>query len=131
MALLLALVVYTSSFIAEIVRAGIQAVPSGQLEAGRALGLPQTQLLARIIFPQALRVIIPPLGNQYLNLSKNSSLAISIGFADTFNITTTIMNQSGQTVTGFFMVMVFYLVLSLSISVIMNAVNNRFRLVTR
>ena len=131
MALLLALVVYTSSFIAEIVRAGIQAVSHGQLEAGRALGLSQTQLLARIIFPQALRVIIPPLGNQYLNLTKNSSLAISIGFADTFNITTTIMNQSGQTVTGFFMVMVFYLVLSLSISVIMNAVNNRFRLVTR
>ena len=131
MALLLALVVYTSSFIAEIVRAGIQAVPSGQLEAGRALGLSQTQLLARIIFPQALRVIIPPLGNQYLNLTKNSSLAISIGFADTFNITTTIMNQSGQTVTGFLMVMVFYLMLSLIISVIMNAVNNRFRLVTR
>lgn len=131
MALLLALVVYTSSFIAEIVRAGIQAVPSGQLEAGRALGLSQAQLLARIIFPQALRVIIPPLGNQYLNLSKNSSLAISIGYADTFNITTTIMNQSGQTVTGFFMVMVFYLALSLFISAIMNAINDRFRLVTR
>ena len=131
LALLLGLVVYTSAFIAEIVRAGIQAVPRGQLEAGRALGLSHTQLLARIIFPQALRVIIPPLGNQYLNLSKNSSLAISIGYADTFNITTTIMNQSGQTVTGFLMVMVFYLLLSLIISVIMNAVNDRFRLVTR
>ncbi|MCY4010222.1 MAG: ABC transporter permease subunit [Anaerolineaceae bacterium] len=131
MALLLGLVIYTSSFIAEIVRAGIQAVPRGQIEAGRALGLSQTQLLTRIIFPQALRVIIPPLGNQYLNLSKNSSLAITIGYADTFNITTTIMNQSGQTVTGFFIVMVFYLSLSLLISAIMNAINSRFRLVTR
>lgn len=131
LALLLGLVVYTSSFIAEIVRAGIQAVPSGQIEAGRALGLSHTQLLTRIIFPQALRVIIPPLGNEYLNLSKNSSLAISIGYADTFNITTTIMNQSGQTVPGFFMVMIFFLSLSLFISAIMNAINSRFRLVTR
>ena len=131
MALLIALVIYTSSFIAEIVRAGIQAVDIGQLEAGRALGLSQTQLLARIIFPQALRIIIPPLGNQYLNLSKNSSLAISVAYADTFNITSTIMNQSGQTITGFFIVMIFYLLLSLVISVIMNAMNQRFELVTR
>ncbi len=131
MALLLALVIYTSSFIAEIVRAGIQAVDVGQLEAGRALGLSRSQLLGSIIFPQALRVIIPPLGNQYLNLSKNSSLAVSIAYADTFAAATTIMNQSGQTITGFLIVMVFYLAVSLTISLVMNAINNRFRLVTR
>ncbi|MCE2489519.1 MAG: ABC transporter permease subunit [Anaerolineae bacterium] len=131
MALLIALVIYTSAFIAEIVRAGIQAVPHGQLEAGRALGLSQAQLLEKIVLPQALRVIIPPLGNQYLNLSKNSSLAIGIGYADTFTTTVTIMNQSGQSVTGFLMVMVTFLALSLLISLFMNAVNRRFQLVTR
>src|SRR5690606_24800518 len=85
-ALLIALVVYTSAFIAEIVRAGIQAVPYGQIEASRALGLTQAQTLAQVVLPQALRVIIPPLGNQYLNLSKNSSLAIAIAYADTFAV---------------------------------------------
>ncbi len=131
MALLVALVIYTSAFIAEIVRAGIQAVPHGQIEAGRALGLSQAQLLERIVLPQALRVIIPPLGNQYLNLSKNSSLAIGIGYSDIFTTTVTIMNQSGQSVTGFLMVMVTFLALSLLISLVMNAVNRRFQLVTR
>ena len=131
MALLIALIIYTSAFIAEIVRAGIQAVPHGQIEAGRALGLSQAQLLERIVLPQALRVIIPPLGNQYLNLSKNSSLAIGIGYSDIFTTTVTIMNQSGQSVTGFFMVMVTFLALSLLISLVMNAVNRRFQLVTR
>lgn len=131
MALLIALIIYTSAFIAEIVRAGIQAVPHGQLEAGRALGLSQAQLLERVVLPQALRVIIPPLGNQYLNLSKNSSLAIGIGYADLFQTTVTIMNQSGQSVTGFLMVMVTFLALSLLISLVMNAVNRRFELVTR
>ena len=131
LALLCALIIYTSAFIAEIVRAGIQAVPHGQIEAGRALGLSQAQLLERIVLPQALRVIIPPLGNQYLNLSKNSSLAIGIGYADTFATSVTIMNQSGQSVTGFFMVMFTYLALSLLIALVMNAVNRRFELVTR
>ena len=131
MALLLALVIYTSAFIAEIVRAGIQAVPQGQLEAARAIGLTRAQSLQHIVFPQAMRVIIPPLGNQYLNLSKNSSLAIGIGFADTFYAANTIMNQSGQTITAFLIVMLFYLTLSLLISVVMNAVNRRFELVTR
>jgi len=130
-ALLVALVIYTSAFIAEIVRAGIQAVPHGQLEAGRALGLSQAQLLERVVLPQALRVIIPPLGNQYLNLAKNSSLALGIGFPDTFQVSYTIMNQSGQTITAFLMVMLFYLSMSLTISVVMNALNRRFRLVTR
>ena len=131
MALLLALVVYTSAFIAEIVRAGIQAVPHGQIEAARALGLSQSQVLSQIVLPQALRVIIPPMGNQYLNLSKNSSLAIGIGFADVFMTSNTIMNQSGQTITTFFIIMIFYLVISLFISAVMNWINRRFQLVTR
>jgi general L-amino acid transport system permease protein len=130
-ALLLALVIYTSSFIAEIVRAGIQAVPHGQVEAARALGLSQAQVLSQIVLPQALRVIIPPLGNQYLNLSKNSSLGIGIGYAEMFMTSYTVMNQSGQTVTTFAILMLFYLVISLSISLVMNIVNRRFQLVTR
>jgi len=131
MALLLGLVVYTSAFIAEIVRAGILAVPRGQIEAARALGFSTAQTLRLVILPQALRVIIPPLGNQYLNLSKNSSLGIAIAYADVFQVTTTIMNQSGQSVTGITMVMVTYLAISLAISAMTNWVNRRFQLVTR
>lgn len=130
-ALLLGLAIYTAAFIAEIVRAGILAVPRGQVEAARALGLSYSDVLRLVILPQALRVIIPPLGNQYLNLTKNSSLAIAIAFADLFQITTTIMNQSGQSVTGMTMVMVTYLILSLIIATVMNAANRRFQLVTR
>ena len=131
MALFLGLSIYTSAFIAEIVRAGIQAVPYGQIEAARALGLSQSQTLRMIVLPQALRVIIPPLGNQYLNLAKNSSLAIAIGFADFYQIATTVMNQSGQSVTGIAVVMMAYLTLSLTISGGANWVNRRFQLVTR
>jgi len=131
MALLLGLVVYTSSFIAEIVRAGIMAVPRGQIEASRALGLTTAQTLRLVILPQALRVIIPPLGNQYLNLSKNSSLAVAIAYADVVFVTTTIMNQSGQSVTGITMLMAVYLTISLSISAFTNWFNRRFKLVTR
>jgi len=131
MALLLGLVIYTSSFIAEIVRAGILAVPRGQIEAARALGLTTPQTLRLIILPQALRVIIPPLGNQYLNLSKNSSLATAIAYADAVLVTTTIMNQSGQSVTGITMLMIFYLIISLLISLFTNTFNRRFKLVTR
>jgi general L-amino acid transport system permease protein len=129
--LLLGLMIYTSSFIAEIVRAGIQAVPSGQIEASRALGLSQSQTLRMVILPQALRVIIPPLGNQFLNLAKNSSLAIAIGFADFYQVSTTVMNQSGQSVTGMSIVMLTYLTISLTISATANWVNRRFQLVTR
>lgn len=131
MALLIGLVVYTSAFIGEIVRAGIQAVPWGQVEAARALGLSTAQTLRMIILPQALRVIIPPMGNQYLNLSKNSSLATAIAFADTYQVGTTIMNQSGQSISGFAIILVVYLSLSLIISLVMNLVNSRFQLVTR
>lgn len=129
--LLLGLVVYTSSYIAEIVRAGILAVPRGQIEAARALGLTTSQTLRMIILPQALRVIIPPLGNQYLNLSKNSSLAIAIAYADVVLVTTTIMNQSGQSVTGITLIMITYLIISLLIAFVTNIFNRRFQLVTR
>jgi general L-amino acid transport system permease protein len=131
MALLLGLVIYTSAFVAEIVRAGIQAVPYGQLEAARAVGLSQGQTLSLVILPQALRVIIPPMGNQYLNLAKNSSLATAIGFMDTYAVGQIVMNQSGQSVTGFTLVLLVYLSMSLIISVFMNIMNSRFQLVTR
>lgn len=130
-ALLLGLVIYTSAFIGEIVRAGIQAVPFGQIEAARALGLSTPQTLQMIILPQALRVIIPPLGNQYLNLSKNSSLATAIAFSDTYQVGQTVMNQSGQSITGFALILAVYLSLSLVISLVMNFINSRFQLVTR
>jgi general L-amino acid transport system permease protein len=84
-----------------------------------------------IVLPQALRVIIPPMGNQYLNLSKNSSLAAAIAFSDTYQVGQTVMNQSGQSITGFFIVLLVYLSLSLIISLFMNYVNSRFQLVTR
>ncbi len=130
-ALLLGLVVYTAAFIAEIVRSGILAVPKGQIEASRALGFSTTQTLWMIILPQAMRVIIPPLASQYLNLAKNSSLAIAIAFADIVTITTTIMNQSGQSVTGITMIMLTYLTISLIIAFFTNLANRRFQLVTR
>jgi general L-amino acid transport system permease protein len=130
-ALLLGLVIYTSAFVAEIVRAGIQAVDKGQVEASRALGFSYGKTLTLIILPQALRVIIPPMGNQYLNLAKNSSLAIAISFTDLFQVSFTIINQTGQTVSVFMVVILSYLVISLVISYIMNTVNSRFQLVTR
>ena len=131
LAVFLGLVIYTSAFIAEIVRAGIQAVPKGQLEASRALGISQGETLRLVILPQALRVIIPPLGNQFLNLAKNSSLAIAVAYTDIYQVTFTIINQSGQSVTGIIMIMLSYLLISLCISLLMNLVNQRFQLVTR
>lgn len=131
LALLLGLVVYTAAFIAEIVRAGILAVPRGQVEAARAMGLKPGQMFSMIILPQAMRVILPPLGSQYLNLAKNSTLAIAIAYADTVAVTTTIMNQSGQSVTGIAMIMVSYLALSLILSLLTNIANYQFRIITR
>ncbi len=130
-ALLFGLVIYTSAFVAEIVRAGILAVPKGQIEASRALGFTTAQTLRMVILPQAMRVIIPPLASQYLNLAKNSSLAVAIAFADIVFVTQTIMNQSGQSVTGIVMIMLTYLTMSLIISVFTNIANRRFQLVTR
>nr|MDQ3007711.1 ABC transporter permease subunit [Chloroflexota bacterium] len=130
-ALLFGLVVYTGAFIAEIVRAGIQAVSRGQLEAARSLGLSTGQALRLIVFPQALRVIIPPMTSQYLNLAKNSSLAIAIGFPDLFSIAGTVANQTGAVVEVILIMMLSYLSMSLFTSLLMNIYNNRVRLVER
>ena len=130
-ALLFGLVVYTASFIAEIVRAGILAVPKGQRDAARALGLSDRQTFVLIIFPQALRVIIPPLINQYLNLTKNSSLAIAVGYPDLFSIGLTINNQTGQAIPFVVMIMVTYLSMSLLTSWVLNMLNRRLALQTR
>jgi general L-amino acid transport system permease protein len=120
-ALLAALSIYTAAFIAEIVRAGIEAVPRGQVEAAHALGLDWRDILRRIVIPQALRVIIPPLTNQYLNLTKNSSLAAAIAYPDLVSVFAgTVLNQTGQAVEVIAVTMAVYLVLSLTISALMN-----------
>jgi len=130
-ALLFGLVVYTGAFIAEVVRAGIMAVPHGQTEAARSQGLSETQILRLIILPQAMRVIIPPLISQYLNLTKNSSLAIAIAFLDVFAVANTMLNQSGRVVEVFLMIMAVYLTSSLTISAVMNVVNRKMQIVER
>lgn len=130
-ALLVGLVIYTGAYIAEVIRAGILAVQKGQIEAAKALGLSQTQTLRLVTLPLALRVIIPPLISQYLNLTKNSSLAIVIGYADLFFIGRTIINQAGQAVPVFLLIMAVYLAISLITSVIMNIYNRRVQLVER
>jgi general L-amino acid transport system permease protein len=131
-ALLIALSTYTASFIAEVVRAGILAVPRGQSEAGLALGLRRGQLLRLVLIPQALRIIVPPLTNQYLNLTKNSSLAVAIGYPDLFAVFAgTTLNQTGQAIEIIAITMAVYLSLSLVTSVLMNWYNSRVRLVDR
>ncbi|ALG74049.1 amino acid ABC transporter permease [Azospirillum thiophilum] len=130
-ALLIGLSVYTAGFIAEIVRSGILAVPHGQTEAGLALGLSPGHILRLVILPQALRVIVPPLTSQYLNLTKNSSLAVAIGYPDLVSVSNTSANQTGQVVEAVAMMMVVYLIISLSISGFMNWYNRRVALVTR
>ncbi len=130
-ALLLGLVVYTSSYIAEIVRSGIEAVPVGQWEAAGALGLSRGQVLRQVVLPQALRVIVPPMTSQYLNLIKNSSLAVAIGYQDIVSIADTTLNQTGQAIEGVGIIMAVYLCFSLSISLVMNWYNARIALVER
>jgi general L-amino acid transport system permease protein len=127
-ALLVGLVVYTGSYIAEIVRGGILAVSHGQTEAGLALGLHRGTVLRLVVLPQALRVIIPPLTSQYLNLTKNSSLAVAIGFPDLVSAANTSINQTGQAVEGIAIIMAVYLTVSLSISAVMNWYNRRIAL---
>jgi general L-amino acid transport system permease protein len=130
--LLLALTVYTAAFIAEIVRAGIQAVSHGQTEASFSLGLNSGMTLRLIILPQALRVIIPPLTNQYLNLTKNSSLAAAIGYPDLVSsFAGTVLNQTGQAIECIAITMAVYLTISLLISLAMNWYNRRVALVER
>jgi general L-amino acid transport system permease protein len=127
-ALLIALSTYTAAFIAEIVRAGILAVPRGQSEAGLALGLRRGQLLRLILIPQALRIVVPPLTNQYLNLTKNSSLAVAIGYPDLFAVFAgTTLNQTGQAIEIIAITMAVYLSLSLVTSALMNWYNSRVR----
>ena len=130
-ALLVGLVMYTASFIAEIVRAGIQSVSRGQVDAARSIGLSNLQALRLVVFPQALRVILPPLISQYLNLTKNSSLAVFIGFKDFFAVGKTIIDQAGRAVPVFALIMLGYLVMSLTYSILINLYNRRVRFVER
>jgi len=130
-ALLLGLVLYTAAFIAEIVRAGIQAIHSGQWEAAGALGLSRGDQLRLIILPQALRVIVPPMTSQYLNITKNSSLAVAIGYQDIVSVANTTINQTGQAIEGIAIIMIVYLTISLSISAFMNWYNARIALKER
>ncbi|MBX9254465.1 ABC transporter permease subunit [Desmonostoc muscorum CCALA 125] len=130
-ALLLGLTFYTGAFIAEIVRGGIQSVPQGQWEAGRSLGLKPGLVMRLVIFPQALRVIIPPLTSQYLNLTKNSSLAIAIGYPDIYFVASTTFNQTGRAVEVILLIMLTYLILSLSISLVMNLFNRAVQIKER
>ncbi len=131
MALLIGLSTYTAAFIAEVVRAGILAVDHGQSEAAMALGLSPGQRLRLVTLPQALRVIIPPMTSQYLNLAKNSSLAVAIGYPDLVAIANTTMNQTGQAIEAIAILMAVYLTISLSISLFMNWYNARVRLTER
>lgn len=130
-ALLVGLVIYTAAFIGEVVRGGIQSVRRGQLEAARALGLSEGQILRLVILPQALRVIVPPLTSQYLNLTKNSSLAIAVGYPDLFKIGVTMANQTGQPVPVIALVMGTYLTISLITSSLMNVYNRRVQVLER
>ncbi|MGB3514530.1 MAG: ABC transporter permease subunit [Microcoleaceae cyanobacterium] len=130
-ALLVGLVFYTGAFIAEIVRSGIQAVPKGQWEAARSLGLKSGLVMQLVIFPQALRVMIPPLNSQYMNLAKNSSLAIAIGYPDLYSVANTTYNQTGRPVEVFILIMAVYLSINLTISFCMNFLNNSVQLKER
>ena len=124
-ALLLGLSLYTAAFVAEVVRAGIQSVPRGQLEAAHTLGLSRGQTLRRITLPQALRVVIPPMTNQYLNLTKNSSLAVAIGYPDLVSIANTTINQTGRAVECISIIMLVYLSTSLATAWLIQRVNAR------
>ncbi|MCH2349765.1 MAG: ABC transporter permease subunit, partial [Candidatus Poseidoniales archaeon] len=124
-------VFYTSAFIGEIVRGGILAVPKGQIEAASAVGLKRGQALRHIVLPQAFRIVLPPLGNQYLNLTKNTSLAIAVGYSDIVQVGQTVYNQTGKTLPVVAIWMLFYLSCSLSISVVVNYFNVRLKLVER
>ncbi len=125
LAVVIGLTIYTASFVAEIVRSGIQAVAFGQTEASSALGLNRGQTLKLVLLPQAMRVIIPPMTNQYLNLTKNSSLAVAIGYPDLVSISNTTLNQTGRAVECIAIIMLVYLTLSLTTAGIMNWYNTR------
>lgn len=132
LALWLSLTIYTAAFIAEIVRSGIQAVDHGQTEAAHALGIKNRLTLRLVVIPQAMRVIIPPLTSQFLNLTKNSSLATAIGYPDLVSVFAgTTLNQTGQAIEVISITMLVYLVISLTVSFFMNWFNRRMALVER
>jgi general L-amino acid transport system permease protein len=130
-AILLGLTFYTAAFIAEIVRGGILSVPKGQWEAARSLGLQPNLTLRLVILPQALRVIVPPLTSQYLNLAKNSSLAIAVGYPDLYSVSSTTFNQTGRAIEVILLLMATYLAISLTISLVMNLYNRRIQIIER
>ena len=130
-ALFMGLVFYTASFIAEIVRGGILAVPKGQSEAAAAMGLNRSQALRKVILPQAFRVVMPPLGNQYLNITKNTSLAIAVGLSDVVQVGQSVYNKNNQTLAVFAIWIAFFLSLSLTISFVVNTINRKLAIVER
>ena len=130
-ALVAGLSLYFGAFIAEIVRGGILAISKGQWEAGAALGLHRGRILSLIVLPQALRIVIPPTTNQYLDLAKSSSLAVAIGYPDLVAVINSIITDTGQGLEGVAIIMAAFLVVSLSISLMMNLFNTYFRLVER
>ncbi|WP_370583793.1 amino acid ABC transporter permease [Oxynema sp. CENA135] len=130
-ALLLGLSLYTGAFIAEIVRGGILSVPKGQWEAARSLGLKPSLVMGLVVFPQALRAIVPPLTSQYLNLTKNSSLAIAIGYPDLYFVASTTFNNTGRSVEIMILLMLTYLSISLSISLLLNWYNRKVQIKER
>ncbi|MCA1030726.1 ABC transporter permease subunit [Bacillus timonensis] len=130
-AILIGLVIYTSTYISEIVRGGILAVPKGQIEAANALGLKKSTTLRLVIFPQAIRVIIPPVTSQYLNLIKNSSLAVAVGYDDIVSIGNTVLNQTGRAPELISIMILVYLFFSLTTSFFMNQFNKRTQIVER
>lgn len=130
-ALLLGLILYSAAFIGEIIRGGIEAVGRGQWEAGRAVGLTDRQTLRLVIIPQALRVIIPPMTSQYINIVKNTTLALVVGYPEIASVTATTINQTGQALEGIVILMAVFLTLSLAASLFMNWYNRRMALVQR
>jgi general L-amino acid transport system permease protein len=130
-ALLVGLVIYTAAFVGEVVRGGIQAVRRGQVEAAYAIGLTPGQTLRLVVFPQALRIIVPPLTSQYLNLTKNSSLAVAVGYADLFAVGRAMANQTSQPLSVIVLVMTTYLLISLLTSLVMNLYNRRVQVMER
>ena len=121
----LGLIIYTASFIAEIVRAGILSVDRGQFEAAESAGLSRRQTMCSVILPQSLRAMVPPLTSQYLNIAKNSSLAVAIGYPDLVSVANTMINQTGQAIEGIAVIMFVYLNISLGLSALMNWYNRR------
>ena len=124
MAVFLALTIYTSAFIAENVRSGILGVDKGQVEAARAIGLRPRTTMAYIVFPQSLRIIVPPMTSQYLNIVKNSSLAVAVGYADIMRVATIVVSETGQAIEAIAIIMMLYLFFSLIISLLMNIYNH-------